>query len=192
MRDEDWEALTPDALYGLATSRNVEVRRRVAQHPATPAEAVMLLISDHDLQVCLDAYKHENMPGSNLIAAAWSTNDILRAAVAANPDMPSAVLDRLVDDPRPDVRRHVASNWAASTTVLERLANDTSPSVRSMVARNPNTGPATLTRLAEDGEGEIRTYVARHAATPDDVKVALALRGHGPVDLVGSPEASGS
>lgn len=69
VHDDDWGALTRDRLAELTTSPDVEIRRRVVQHPATPAEAVVLLSSDQDLQICIDAYKHSNMPGSNLTAA---------------------------------------------------------------------------------------------------------------------------
>jgi len=76
-----------------------------------------------------------------------------------------------------DVVRHaVALNPNTSPEILERLANDTDFWVRSSVAGNPNTPPETLERLANDEDYAVRWHVERNPNTPQYILTYLKIK----------------
>ncbi|MEI6374673.1 MAG: hypothetical protein WCP26_12905 [Actinomycetes bacterium] len=60
-----------------------------------------------------------------------------RAALAAHPNAPAELLERLAADKLPDVRRQAARNTTTPLDVLDELSMDTDASVRAMVYLNP-------------------------------------------------------
>ena len=100
---------------------------------------------------------------------------------------PDYILDRLADDPEPDVAAAVAANTSTPAATLQRLAAATTNSgVLMSVASNVAAGPDVLAVVAaRDGQdfkgswghSEALETVARHRHTRADTLAVLAYAG---------------
>ncbi|MET8446078.1 hypothetical protein [Streptomyces sp. NPDC005209] len=91
-------------------------------NPATPTEAVIGFADHPSLQ--------------------------LRWALAARPDLPPRIGERLARDPVPGVRGDLAENPAIDEALMRVLATDRDPDVRRRLALNPRVPLDVLTTLA--------------------------------------------
>ena len=122
-RAED-EATPPEELAELAGHADPMVRANAGRNPHTPQDALRRLVA-------------EAPPGPirDREIASWMT----RAAVAANPSVPSDLRAVLAGDEEAYVRIAVAGNDSTTPDELVQLASDTDELVRMTVAANPNT-----------------------------------------------------
>ncbi|MGW9299850.1 hypothetical protein ACWHA3_03345 [Streptomyces cyaneofuscatus] len=97
------------------------------QNPATPTEAAVHFAD------------HSSFSSSSLL---------LRRALAARPDLPTAVCRRLAADPVPGVRADLAANPAIDDDLIRVLAQDCDPDVRRGLAYHPRVPLDVLTHLA--------------------------------------------
>ncbi len=136
-------------LKNLAMTREVHIRRKIAENGSTPATLLKTLAKDEDPEV--------------------------RRAVAERHSTPATVLKMLSTDQDPRVRQAVARQRSTSENTLKTLATDPDQSVRYAIAENPSTPPHTLQFLACCVETalEVRDRCAA-ALCATNKKVALA------------------
>lgn len=154
----------PRALRDLAGScTDAEVRRAVLTNPATPARALLALVT-----AGAGIRTGPDTPGDWVTAAAGAalTARVLLdpADVAARPD--GAVL----------VGQAELAATATDPAVLAGMAVHPHPAVRACTARNPHTGPATVTRLAGDPDEAVLVEVVGRDLLPASAVHALAGR----------------
>lgn len=134
--------------------------------------------------------------------------DLLREEVAQNRALPDPLIERLLNDPSPEVarlalehqtayvqqhpeifserindadadeRRVMAENEHCSPALLDRLSNDEDEVVRAAVASNPQTAVAILIALAQDNSVEVLSSLADNPNTPDDIREKLVNSEH--------------
>lgn len=98
----------------------------------------------------------------------------IRRIVAANPNTPKDVLERLAKDSAGLVRRHVAENPHTAPEVLKLLAYDQEQEVRLAVAENSSTPTDLLARLGSDPDVDVRYGVAENPHMPMSILAELA------------------
>ncbi len=119
----------------------------------------------------------------------WSSYPAVEAAVATNPRAASVLMNRLTDGyPEARMRLYVAANPAAPPEVIDRLLADRDPFVRRVAAAHPAASPESLRRLCSDMSQPAWTLraAATNPACPSDLAdqllTWLALGGAGPSD----------
>jgi hypothetical protein len=93
-------------------------------------------------------------------------DDQVRAAIAANPNLPVDYLERLSFT---KARTGVAQNPATPADILARLSLDVDQAVRAAVASNPNTPPDILQSLAMEEETDILLALASNPHIPEQL-----------------------
>ena len=99
-----------------------------------------------------------------------------RASYASESDTPAEVLAIYAYDPSEMVRKAVAGNPNTPQEVLEDIihAKGNNWEIRSAVVRNPNVSAELLTELAKDKAAKVRKAVADNSDTPFEVLMQLA------------------
>ena len=167
----------------LVQSRDSDVRRAVALHPATPESLLTLLREDEDGNVQsgvrerdlpdswkslddeerISALKSDDVAESVLLILARSISWSIRRAVALSPLTPQAILDSLATDDDTDVQ----------SAVRERgLPDDWKLLDEDEKVEKLNGGPAekrVLEILAKSGRWTIRQAVAQNACTTEEL-----------------------
>ncbi len=149
-RDEDYSvraalATNPSVdratLEALASDSDDDVRSAVAKRAGTPPELLAKLMQDNDWEVRRDAVRNLATPLAAIAARAAKErdNDVL-GALAARPDL--------------------------DTAVLAALAGNRDSDARAVAAAHPDTPPDALAVMAEDSYGEIGVLLAGHPSTP--------------------------
>ena len=94
------------------------------------------------------------------------TSDIIREAVARNPNTPIPALKRLAMDGDEGVRSAVAYNKNTTTDILKKLATDYDIMVQDYVAEHPNADAEVLDILAHHHPGwQAYQYIAENPNT---------------------------
>ncbi|MFJ6614798.1 hypothetical protein ACIQPT_31495 [Streptomyces sp. NPDC091289] len=104
---------------------------------------------------------------------ASTTHDLLQAALR-NPATPAGALTGFVDHPSLLLRWALAARRDLPSAVYERLASDPNSGVRADLAENPAIGDALIRALADDDSHDVRRGLAHHPAVPLDVLTRLA------------------
>ena len=94
--------------------------------------------------------------------------------VAANPNCPPAILNRLASHSETLIIRQVASNYSTPASTLSRIVNteQQEPDIRQRVAGNPATSPADLVQLLQDPDQLVVRTASENPSTP---RHALAM-----------------
>jgi len=103
---------------------------------------------------------------------ARDSDDSVRAAVATNPRTPLPILEELLTDPSPLVRRACAHPLLPAGH-LATLASDTDPKVRAAACEHL-TDAHLLDTAASDRKAEVRAAVAANPRTPAVVHALLS------------------
>jgi hypothetical protein len=131
----DSQDISPETIEERAEDENWKVRKRVAENPKTPTEALRKLAEDKERGV--------------------------RCGVAENPKSPVEILMKLTEDEEWVVRCGVAENPKSPVEALRELAEDKIKFVRRIVTRNPKTPVEILRKLAEDEDAQVREHAKR-------------------------------
>ena len=172
-----YKEVSPEILTTLATSKNINIRWKVAENPNTPREALAILAGDNSISIRIVVAQKPNTPPEALAVLAEEDSSEIRFFVAENTNTPPKTLTALATSKDLNIRRGVAGNKKTPPETLAALAGDKDQYVSIAVAENPNTPPETLNDFAAlTGVGE--TYVLRAAArnpnTPLQTLTALA------------------
>ncbi|MEU9703827.1 hypothetical protein AB0E14_23325, partial [Streptomyces sp. NPDC047981] len=158
----------------LADDPDPEVALAVAENPAVPLDRIVALAGRRRLP-------REPLPRilaathAELTKLAGSRVAQVRALVAARPDLPPALVERLAADADIGVARRIAPHRGLTEDRLVELVERHGPPVYGAVARNPGCGGALLRRMAGDcgpARKALRT-IAEHPALPPDVVEGL-------------------
>lgn len=192
---------TPAVAARLAYHPRAEVRGAVAANEQTPPAVLAALITGEGLapargcqvrgERCeppreqatwLAAAGNPATPPEAVVGFANHASDLLRWALAARPDLPAEVYERLAADPVPGVRADLARNPAIGEALIRKLAAGPGPDsdaghgldpghdVRRAVAHNPHVpldvlsdlagitkiGPTLLPRIATASPAEVQ------------------------------------
>jgi hypothetical protein len=120
------------------------MQQAVLRNPATPTEAVVGFAD------------HPSM--------------LLRWALAARPDLPSQVCERLTADAAPGVRADLAENPAIDDALIRVLAGDRGHDVQRRLAHNPHVPLDVLTHLAGATKIGLTLLPRIAAASPAEVE----------------------
>lgn len=158
-------ATAPETLHRLAGDRSAAVRTAVAAHLMTPPSARVLLAADQRVEVRRAVAK---MPLATPVVErlADDPDPEVRAAITVQADLPEPVALLLAQDDDLRVRRGVARVRGAART-LDLLSADTSPAVVLNVATNPDASPDALRICARHPDELVRAAVARHPRAAD-------------------------
>lgn len=139
--------------------------------------------------VAVVAAEHPACPVSLLRRLIWSSNPAVEVAVATDPRASSLLMDRLTEGyPEARLRLYIGANPAAPAPVIERLLGDPDPYVRRVAAAHPAATPDGLRRLCVDMSQPAWTLraAATNPACPSDLSdqllTWLALGGAGASD----------
>ncbi|WP_159449597.1 hypothetical protein [Demequina sp. NBRC 110057] len=91
---------------------------------------------------------------------AGSKNVLVRAAVAARPDLPLGLLVTLAHDRATEVRAAIGANPTATPPIMEHLLGDKQVTVLEALLSNPSLSPALVERLAFHRRAEVRHAAA--------------------------------
>lgn len=161
--------IRPEVLYYLAADPSAEVRRAIAQNPATPAQADMLLAQDDDDGVrCELARKIGRL-----------IPDLDEPARLRMREMAIAALETLAQDQLPRVRAIVSDELKHSRLaplhVVQRLARDVEAMVSAPILEySPLLSDADLREIIAAGcaSGAL-SAIARRAGLSEDVSDAV-------------------
>ncbi|MGW4379463.1 hypothetical protein [Kitasatospora sp. NPDC004531] len=173
------------ALPGPMVRRLFAWRRgwgEVARRPDLTEDVIAEIVATDDEWLLHGLALNPRLPDRfRLRLAAHRDASVRDALVAQAGSAPRAVLERLVDDPDPAVRKSLAEHAHTPSDLLERLAADPDPAIRAALAKHWTQAPEAVRRaLLTDGAAEVRaaacsTYYARlsHPVPPPDLVPAL-------------------
>jgi hypothetical protein len=107
------EGTSTSILGALATDDSARIRRRVAENPGCPPEALALLSEDADPTVRAAVARNRNTPVFLLRQLSNDEDVNVRFAIASNSEMPDAILLSLFLDPDPYVADRASQTLAA-------------------------------------------------------------------------------
>lgn len=126
-----------EALEGLATDSDAEVRKAVdlksktkkekielAKDSNTPAEILEALSTDESFEVQYNVAKNPNTTVEVLIKLSMSESSYVHKYAAENPKIPTDILKKLARNKNVDVRKAVAGNPKTLIETLEMLVMD--------------------------------------------------------------------
>lgn len=156
------------------------VRVRAARRASTPPEALARL-AEHDtsLDVRAAAAANPNLPAETLIRLAGSSHDDIVFAVANNDSAPPEALtgawQAAVASYWDELRAAIARHLNTPSSVLAAAAYDYNSFVRSCAAANPNTEPHDLAVLAGDAHATVRSAVLANPTSPAAARAHAGL-----------------
>jgi hypothetical protein len=196
---QTWTSAQPfDDLERIPDNSDVFLRRALAGNPSAPTHTIARLAGDADERTRTLARQHRflNQRTVNaidedqkmaltpnlepelleiLVESQWS---LVRQAVALHPRLSQTSLERLINDPIPQVGVAVAGNQGAPdhlvTRALKRLES-LSGNIREDIASDKATPIQALEVLSRDWLLPIRRAVMRNGATPLHVLQSFAL-----------------
>jgi hypothetical protein len=177
----------------LVQSRDSDVRRAVALHPATP-ESLISVLRDDDSASVQSGIRERDLPES------WkSLDDDERVSALRADDVPEIVLDFLARSNSWKIRRAVAKNQSTPAAILQELSGDDDSDVSSAAKKalkqkclpedwqklddselierlktSTDVSAEILRALSGSDDWAVRQAVAWHDNTPSDVVEALA------------------
>jgi hypothetical protein len=125
----------------------------------------------HDTQYCTFAWRPHSPRLSRAADALFAetisqipeeADDLVRLALARNPNVSTEVMVALTRAPEPYTRICLAASRRTPANVLSRLATDGNSYVRRWVASNPNADVMTLDRLSRDQSKNVRDFLKRN------------------------------
>ncbi|MER6672734.1 hypothetical protein [Streptomyces sp. NPDC000983] len=155
---------------------------RVAQRPDLTDDMITEIIATDDHRLLHGLALNDRLPDRFRLVLAGHSDASVRSALAARAaTAPRHLLERLVDDPHPQVRKSLAESRDMPPDLRARLAEDPVPEIRAALARHWTGAPEPVRRLLlTDPETEVRaaacaTYYARlpHPVPPADLLPAL-------------------
>jgi hypothetical protein len=156
----------------LLRSGNNHVLARVAVHPRTPEEVLLVLVGDTDGSVRWRAWRHPAFQPETLRRLAQSGDPAIRNGVASNERTPPDVLRTLAQDPAMDgaLQQNRSLPDDAVGPVLRRLfAAQQGPFTeysRATIARHERAPGDLLDEMSRDPTPVVREAVAFNARTP--------------------------
>jgi Leucine rich repeat variant len=198
-KDDDWlvrqavaahNKAPPEVLKKLAKDSDRDVREAAASHPGTPPESLEQLLTDSTEAIRIKAQGNANAPRvtvellHRLEKRDPNLRDIARLPawmnklVAAHPNAPEDLLERLAQDDDIGVVCAVAGNSSTPQKVLERLCRHGQSEVLMAVVRNPRLSVAGLKRLAASHDQNLREVVAMHLHLPQALLEQLGQDAH--------------
>ncbi|MFF2523271.1 hypothetical protein [Streptomyces liangshanensis] len=113
-------------------------------------------------------------PGDSCDGSHDSTVHLMRQMALRNPATPTRAVVGFADHPSSRLRRDLAARPDLPPEVSERLAADAAPAVRADLARNPAIGGPLIRAMAGDPDQDVRRALAHHPHVPLDVLGRLA------------------
>ncbi|MEU9045452.1 MULTISPECIES: hypothetical protein [unclassified Kitasatospora] len=140
----------PAELAHLAGSSEPRVRMLVARHRDLPASVRDALAADPDAAVAKAVAPHPGLMPAQLAALLDRFGTKVATAVAANPDTPTALLDRIATtEPVPGkALRAIAAHPQAGPEALTRCLASPDPRTAEAAASNPALPPEVIAALA--------------------------------------------
>lgn len=137
--------------------------RELASHPWLDAKLIENLAAKHDPEELTTSTRaavaaHPRVPVALLeeLAKEWKS---IAGAVAQNPNVPTALLETLAASPESDVREEVATNLRTPLATLTLLAKDSELGVRRAVAANASSPLGLVDSLKDDASEYVRAVV---------------------------------
>ena len=145
-------------------------------HPACPVSVLRhAAVSDQSAYRVLAA-RNPGLPSGLRRRLLQDPHPEVRGAALSDPGLTAEELARFADGD-PHQRHAVAAHPNTPTELRQRLAADPDRFVRSGTAQNPNTGPGTIASLARDEHIAVCSVAATHpACRPEDLQ---RLASHG-------------
>jgi hypothetical protein len=153
-------------LIALAQDPDPQVRLEYAKLTPWRPNLHNHLVTDPDVIVRGCIADHTELPAPAALTLARNASDDVRERVARRDGLSKSVLEVLLSDPNPEVRRALAYAKVddAPAWVLERLSSDADKDVRWQVAYNWRTPKRILRQLEVDEDENVRS-AARYTLT---------------------------
>ncbi|MFD9723754.1 hypothetical protein [Streptomyces sp. NPDC059072] len=169
-------AATPRELTELAGSRHGAVRMLVAQRRDLPPELRDALATDPDAAVVASVAPHPGLSEERLRAMVAAHDGRVAAGVAANPDVPGALLAELARR-EPPVRKALKAiavhPHATAEALLPCLADS---KAARFAAGHPALTPSVLVGLLADADWQVVEAAAANPSLPPSVMEDLVRR----------------
>ena len=127
-----------------------------------------------DLDLKLAALTNPHCPTAVFERVSDDPDPTLRVLALSTPRGDRLLLARLAADPDLVVRAEAAKSRRCSPQMIARFASDPASGVRAEAASHPNCAPRVLARLAGDPNPTVRRTVASHHLCPAEVLARLA------------------
>ena len=147
-------------------------------HPACPVSVLRHAAASDQSAYRVLAARNPGLPSGLRRRLLEDPHPEVRGAALTGPGLVAEELARFADGD-PHQRHAVAAHPNTPAELRQRLAEDPDWFVRSGAAQNPNTGPGTIASLTHDNDFEVRIAAAAHPACgPEDLQ-RLASREDG-------------
>ncbi|MEU9736021.1 hypothetical protein [Streptomyces sp. NPDC048002] len=132
--------------------------RKVAGRPDLSDDMIAEIIATEDHWLLHGLALNGRLPDRFRMSLAGHPDQSVRSALAVRAaTAPRLLLERLVDDPDPQVRKSLARNGHTPSELRARLAQDPVPEIRATLARQWSRAPEPVRRLLlTDPEAEVR------------------------------------
>ena len=154
-----------------------ELSERIAKDLTLNANDLLWLDRHSSFTLRHGVARNPNTPARLLRRLSQSVVPLLRAAVAANPFIPTETLTGMsLREHDPEVLTAIAQHPSASPEALMLVLAGATPDavqVRLAVASNLSCDRGTLMFLGDDESAEVLTAVAAHPNSPDPLREAL-------------------
>ncbi|WP_052851299.1 hypothetical protein [Streptomyces avicenniae] len=130
----------------------------VARRPDLTEDMCARIIATGDHRLLHGLALNDRLPGRFRVLLAAHRDEAVRSALVVHAaTAPRAMLERLIDDPAPQVRRGLAQAHGTPPDLRARLATDPVPEVRAALARHWTQAAEVVRRaLLTDPEAEVR------------------------------------
>ncbi len=159
----------PQYLHILSKCHNYLVRQAVCENPNVPKQILDILARDEHGDVrktvryqWIKQAKRKRATVQELEALAAKPSEDIKIAVAANPNTPAKLLEKLLGQGSPLLRKTIAQNDNVPVKLLQRLAQDDAADVRAHIAKNPRTPMETLEQLRQDSNPRVSLALAEN------------------------------
>lgn len=189
--------------YILMKTKNVNTRRKIVNFCAKAALFFPELISKPPIEEHISIVAKCPIP-ENIFGRLWGGSKQYQCALlsnpytdekatlglftlckeddweflAANPNTPASLLEKMANSTRVSVRQAVAKNPNTTVKVLSKLCHDRNVTVKKAVASNPATLPQdllTLARNSDDNHADVRVQISLRCNLPESV-IAVLLK----------------
>ena len=163
----------------LTEIRQFGINKTVSRHRRTPLSSRTLqelFETSPDPDALLFLASYPNVPSMLLdqLIEQHVPDAPMLAAMAANPRTANSFVMQLVSHPDAEVRQALAENGRLGTHEICQLLQDPAPEVRAALIRNKALSPVHhLPLLAQDADPTVRMAAAQHPKLPEEVLFTL-------------------
>lgn len=152
--------LPVESILKLANDQDSGIREAMAMNKSTDPETLIKLVNDPNKHVRFRAAGNPKLPTAELLRLVQAGDDSILNGAMTLPEIPPEVADMASRHEYTPYRHSIAVKESLPVAAMERLSEDPSPNVRSALVINPKLPPEILLKLSKDPDRLVRMNVA--------------------------------